>query len=63
MKDLEDGGEGAEGSDEEGGEVGCNRIEENIDGAYVQVGSQGEGNPLPCFKNAWLLGMEIFSLY
>ena len=23
MKDLEDGGEAAEGSDEEGGEVGC----------------------------------------
>ena len=29
MKDLEDGGEAAEGSDEEGGEVGCNWIEKH----------------------------------
>lgn len=40
MKDLEDGGEAAEGSDEEGGEVGCNWIEKHWWGIF--------GSGLPC---------------
>ena len=56
MKDLEDGGEGAEGSDEEGGEVGSNWIE-SIDGHMNKWAT-----PTHVLKNAWELGMERFSL-
>ena len=58
MKDLEDGGEAAEGSDEEGGEVGCNWIEKTLMGnIWKWVALPRERDTVQIspsiFKNAW----------